>query len=172
MAMDKEKESKAMTARKPFVGMTQMEQEMERWFEDVIGWSGGWSGGLPWPRFGLPDWWRRRDVNPRQPAVEIAEDKEQVIVKAEIPGLKKEDIQVNLSDNLLTISGERKEETEKKEKGYYYSERSYGSFSRTIQLPAEVKTDKASAKFKDGVLEISLPKTEQAKQHEVTIKVE
>ena len=172
MATEKEKESKAITPRKPILGLTHLEQEMERWFDEVMGWSGGWSGGRPWSRFGLPDWWRRRDLFPRQPAVEISEEKEQVIVKAEIPGLKKEDIQVNLSDNLLTISGERKEEAEKKEKGYYYSERSYGSFSRTIQLPAEVKADKVNAKFKDGVLEISLPKTELAKQREVTIKVE
>ena len=95
-----------------------------------------------------------------------------MVVKAEIPGLKREEIQVSLSDSLLTISGERKEEVEKKEKGYFYSERSYGSFSRSIQLPAEVKTEKASAVFKDGVLEIRLPKTEQAKQRGVTIKVE
>jgi HSP20 family protein len=163
MATEKTKESKAITTR-PFAGLTQMEQEMERWFDDVM--------GRPWRRFGLPDWWRRRELIPRQPAVEISEEKEQVIVKAEIPGLKKEDIQVNLSDSMLTISGERKEEVEKKEKGYYYSERSYGSFRRSIQLPVEVKADKVSAVFKDGMLEIRLPKTEQAKQREVAIKVE
>ncbi|HUJ79624.1 MAG TPA: Hsp20/alpha crystallin family protein [Nitrospiria bacterium] len=164
MATETEKGSKAISERKPFSGLTQMEREMERWFDDMM--------GRPRFRLGLPDWWRRRELMPRQPAVEIAEDKEQVIVTAEIPGLKKGDIQVNLSDTLLTISGERKEETEKREKGYYYSERSYGSFTRSIQLPAEVKTDKASATFKDGVLEIRLPKTEQAKQREVTIKVD
>jgi len=163
MATEKAKESKTITPR-PFSGLTQMEQEMERWFDDVM--------GRPWRRFGLPDWWRRRELIPRQPAVEISEEKEQVIVKAEIPGLKREEIQVNLTDSLLTISGERKEEVEKKEKGYYYSERSYGSFRRSIQLPAEVKPDRVSASFKDGVLEIRLPKTEQAKQKGVTIKVE
>jgi len=164
MATEKAKESREIAARKPISGLTQMEQEMERWFDDVM--------GRPWRRLGLPDWWRRRELIPRQPAVELSEDKEQVIVKAEIPGLKKEDVQVHLSDSVLTISGERKEELEKKEKGYYYSERSYGSFNRSIQLPTEVRIDKASASFKDGVLEIRLPKTEQAKQREVTIKVE
>ena len=128
--------------------------------------------GRPWRRFGLPDWWRHRELIPRQPAVEISEEKDQVIVKAEIPGLKKEDLQVNLSNSLLTIRGERKQEEEKKGKGYYYSERSYGSFSRSIQLPAEVRSDKVSASFKDGVLEIRLPKTEEAKQRDVAIKVE
>jgi HSP20 family protein len=164
MATEKNKESRDVVPRKPFPALTQIEQEMERWFEDVLGRQGR--------RLGLPDWWRRRELVPRQPAVEITEEKEQVTVKAEIPGLKKEEIHVNLSDNLLTISGERKEEQEKKEKGYYYSERSYGSFSRAIQLPAEVKADKVSASFKDGVLEVKLPKTEQAKQREVAIKVE
>lgn len=164
MATEKVKESREIASRKPLSGLTQMEPEMERWFDDLT--------GRHWRRFGLPDWWRRRELIPRQPAVEISEDKETVIVKVEIPGLKKEELQVNLSDSLLTISGERKAEQEKKEKGYYYSERSYGSFSRSIQLPAEVKSDKVSASFKDGVLEVRLPKTEQAKQRGVTIKVE
>jgi HSP20 family protein len=78
---------------------------------------------------------------------------------------------VNLSDNLLTIHGEKKQEEEKKEKGYYYSERSYGSFSRSIQLPTDVQPEKVSASFKDGVLEIRLPKTEEVKRKEVKIKV-
>jgi HSP20 family protein len=141
-----------------------MEQEMERWIEDVM--------GRPGRRFRLPDWWGRREWIPRQPSVEIVEDKDQVIVKAELPGLKKEDLQINLSDSCLTIAGERKGEKEKKEEGYYYSERSYGSFCRSIQLPAEVKSDKVSASFKDGLVEVRLPKTEQAKQRAVAIKVE
>jgi HSP20 family protein len=153
-----------MTSAKPLGEPTQAEQEMERWFDEVM--------GRPWRRFGLPDWWRRRELVPRQPAIEIAEDKETVIVKAEIPGLKKEDLQVNLSNSLLTIRGERKQAAEKKGKGYYYSERSYGSFSRSIQLPTEVRSDKVSASFKDGVLEIRLPKTEEAKQRDVAIKIE
>jgi len=164
MATEKTKESLEIRPRRSLSGLTQMEQEMERWFDDFM--------GRPWRRLGLPDWWRRRELIPRQPAIEISEEKEQVIIKAEIPGLKKEELQVSLSDSFLTISGERKEEEEKKGKGYYYSERSYGSFSRSIQLPVEVKADKVSASFKDGVLEVRLPKTEQAKQQGVTIKVE
>ncbi|MEW6324561.1 MAG: Hsp20/alpha crystallin family protein [Nitrospirota bacterium] len=160
----KQEEGREMASRRPFSELTRMEREMERWFDDVL--------GGPWRRFGLPDWWRRRELIPRQPAIEISEDRDSLIVKAEIPGLKKEDLQVNLAEGLLTIRGERKHEEEKKEKGYFYSERSYGSFSRSIQLPAEVQSDKVNASFKDGVLEIRLPKTEQAKQREVSIKVQ
>ncbi len=165
MAMEKSKQQEGgeMTPRRASEP-TSMEQEMERLFDDML--------GRPWRRLGLPDWWRRRDLVPRQPAIEISEETDQVIVKAEIPGLKKEDLQVNLSEGLLTIRGERKHEEEKKEKGYFYSERSYGSFSRSIQLPTEVQSGKAGATFKDGILEIRLPKTEQARQRSVAIKVE
>jgi HSP20 family protein len=137
---------------------------MDRWFNDVL--------GRPWGKLALPDWWRRRELIPRQPAIEVTEDKDTVIVKAEIPGLKKEDLRVDLSNTLLTIGGERKQEQEKKGKGFYYSERSYGSFSRTIQLPADVLAEQASATFKDGILEVRLPKTEEAKRKAVKIKVE
>jgi HSP20 family protein len=137
---------------------------MERWFNEMI--------GRPWGKLALPDWWRRRELIPRQPAIEITDDKDTVIIKAEIPGLKKENLQVNLSDSLLTIGGERKQEQEKKGQGFYYSERSYGNFSRSIQLPSDVLADQASANFKDGILEVRLPKTEEAKRKAVKIKVE
>jgi len=149
---------------RPLSGPTSAGQELERWFSELT--------GRPWGKFALPDWWRRRELIPRQPAIEITEDKDSVIVKAEIPGLKKEQLQVNLSNSLLTIGGERKEEQEKKGKGFYYSERSYGSFSRSIQLPADVLAGQASADFKDGVLEVRLPKTEEAKRKAVKIKVQ
>jgi HSP20 family protein len=135
-----------------------MEQEMERMFEDVFGrswWPGRWV----------------REMRDRRPAIEVQEEKDAVVVKAEIPGMKKEDIEVNLSGDLLTIRGEKRQEEERKEKGYYYSERTYGGFSRSIQLPTDVQAEKVSAGFKDGVLEIRLPKTEEAKRKEVKIKV-
>ena len=100
------------------------------------------------------------------------EEKDDVVVKAEIPGMKKENLEINLSDSHLIIKGEKKQEEEVKKKGYYYSERSYGSFMRSIDLPNEVKSEKATANFKDGVLEVRLPKTEEAKRKEVKIKVE
>ncbi len=106
------------------------------------------------------------------PTVDLYEEKDDIVVKAELPGLEKEDIEVNLSDNRLTIRGEKKQEEEVKRENYYRSERSYGSFSRTLELPREVQTDKVKAAFKNGILEIRLPKTEEAKKKETKIKVD
>jgi HSP20 family protein len=98
--------------------------------------------------------------------------KDDIVVKAELPGMEKDNIEVNLSDNRLSIKGEKKQEGEVKKEGYYRSERSYGSFVRTLELPRKVQTDKVKAAFKSGILEIRLPKTEQAKKKETTVKVD
>jgi HSP20 family protein len=141
-----------------------MERAMERMADDVF--------GRHWFDFRWPERLRLRELELQEPAVEIAEEKDELVVKAEIPGIKKEDLEVNLSDHCLTISGEKKKEEEVKEKGYYYSERAYGSFCRSIELPTEVKSDKVSASFKNGVLEVHLPKTEEAKRKEVKVRVD
>lgn len=166
MATEKSKtqQGQNVPVGRPVAGPIPTDQEMDRWFGDVMGRS--------WGKLALPDWWRRRELVPRQPAIEITDEKDAVIVKAEIPGLKKENLQVSLSNSLLTIGGERKQEQEKKGKNFFYSERSYGSFSRSIQLPADVLAEQASATFKDGILEVRLPKTEEAKRKAVKIKVE
>jgi HSP20 family protein len=83
------------------------------------------------------------------------------IVRADLPGLRKENVKVEITDNVLTLSGERKEEKEEKREGYYRSERSYGSFYRQIPLPEGAKTDTATAEFKDGVLEITMQAPER-----------
>jgi HSP20 family protein len=93
-------------------------------------------------------------------------------VKAELPGMSKSDIEVTVSDSTLTLKGEKKKEEEVKEKEYYRCERAYGSFLRTVDLPAEVKAEGVKAIFKDGVLEIRLPKSEKAKQKEVRVQVQ
>ena len=140
------------------------EREIDRVFDDF-------RRLWPWPRlFGAERW--PAELQLRLPAVDVYEEGDEVVVKAEIPGMSKEDIQVNLSDSVLTITGEKKKEEEIKEHDYHRSERSFGSFSRTIQLPSEVKTDQAKATFKDGVLEVRLPKTEAAKQKTIKVKVE
>ncbi len=108
----------------------------------------------------------------RVPAVDLYEGKEEVVLKAEVPGLSKEDIKIDLTDSMVTISGEKKKEEEVKEEAYTYSERSYGSFSRSLQLPCAVKADKAKATFKNGILEVKLPKTEDAKKRHVTVKID
>lgn len=91
------------------------------------------------------------------PAVEVLEKGDKLLVRAEIPGVSKDDVSIDLTDDLLTIQGERGQESEDRGEGYYRSERSYGRFVRSIPLPEGVDTDKADAKFRDGVLEITLP---------------
>ncbi len=106
------------------------------------------------------------------PAVDIAENDNEIIVNAELPGCKAEDIDIAVQGNTLTISGEKKEQHEKKEKGYYHVERAYGSFRRELNLPAEVDTSKIDATCKDGVLTVRLPKAEQAKAVKVKVKTQ
>ena len=108
----------------------------------------------------------------RAPAVDLYEGEEEVVIKAEVPGLEKGDLKVDLTDSMLTISGEKKKEEDIKEEAYTYSERSYGSFSRSLQLPCAVKSDKAKATFKNGVLEVKLSKTEEAKKRHTTVKID
>jgi HSP20 family protein len=104
------------------------------------------------------------------PAIDIADNENEIIVKAEVPGCKAEDIDISVHGNTLTISGEKKAEEEKKEKGYYHLERSYGSFRRELGLPGEVESDKVEASCKNGVLTITLPKSAKAKAVKVKVK--
>ncbi len=94
------------------------------------------------------------------PRLDVAELKDRYEIKAELPGMDEKDIELTLEDGLLTISGEKKAETEEKEKGYYLKECSYGSFSRSVRLPDNISDDKIDAKFKKGVLTVKLPKKE------------
>ncbi|MCS7250584.1 MAG: Hsp20/alpha crystallin family protein [candidate division WOR-3 bacterium] len=106
------------------------------------------------------------------PLIDMYEKGNDIIVEAEIPGLEKEDLSVTVSENSLTIKGEIKKEKEVKEKDYYLCERSYGSFSRTIELPTEVDSEKAKASYKNGILKITLPKKQPEKKLETEIKIE
>lgn len=106
------------------------------------------------------------------PAVDVSEKEDRYIVKADLPGMKQEEIKVNLEDNVLTISGERKEEKEEKDekKRYHYYERSYGSFARSFTLPNTVKTEEIKAKYEKGVLHIEIPKAEAKKPKEIKVE--
>jgi HSP20 family protein len=161
---NKEPETKAIAPRRPLVDLARWERDMERMFDDF------------WGRRMRP-WWPERwsmpaalEISP--PAVDLYEEKDEIVVKAELPGMDKDNIEVNLSDHSLTIKGEKKKEEETKEENYYKSERSYGSFVRSIELPIEVQSDKVKATFKNGVLEVRLPKSEQAKAKEIKVKVD
>lgn len=105
------------------------------------------------------------------PAVDLFDDKENVVVRVELPGMKKEDIEISLHEGVLTIGGERKEEHKTKEAEMYRSERFLGRFQRTITLPSPVKADKVAATYKDGMLTVTLPKTEEAKPKQIEVKV-
>jgi HSP20 family protein len=105
------------------------------------------------------------------PSVDIYEDKDNFVVKAELPGMKKEDIDVSLHDGSLSISGERKSEEKVEDGEVYRSERYFGRFQRTVALPATVDAGKIKAQYQDGVLTVTLPKAEEAKPKQIDVQV-
>jgi HSP20 family protein len=141
-------------------------EEFERRFEDFF--------RRPFPFFG-PPWWprlRAPEMEEVVPSVDMFREGDDVVVKVELPGLKREEVEVNLTEDTLTISGEKKKERKVEKKDYYRMERSYGSFSRSVSLPPNVQTENARAQFRDGVLEIRIPGAEEAgkKARKVTIE--
>lgn len=103
-------------------------------------------------------------------AVDVYQTDKDVVVKANIPGVKPEDIDITVTGDVLTIKGEHKEEQKVERENYFYQERRFGSFNRSITLPVPVQTDKAEAKFENGVLELTLPKAEEAKARRIPIR--
>jgi HSP20 family protein len=134
-------------------------EEWERHFEDLLG------------RFFLPAALGRLPVEQREwaPAIEVFEKDDKFLVKAELPGIREEDIHVSAVGDTLTIRGERKAESEIKEEDYYCCERSYGSFFRSIALPSHVDKEKIEASHENGVLEISLPKIAEVKAKKIAV---
>ena len=116
----------------------------------------------------LPDWARLHEFEEQIPAVDVIDRDDEVLVRAQLPGLEKDQVEVTVADDYLTIRGEKREE--KEEKGEFYrSEIRYGSFSRTVHLPGTVDGEKAKAKYDAGLLEIRLPKVEKVKKRHVKI---
>jgi len=105
------------------------------------------------------------------PAVDISEHDDAYVVKVELPGVVKDDVKVVIQENQLTISGEKKQEKESRGANYHRVERSYGAFQRSFALPSMLKGEKIDATFKDGVLNINIPKAEEAKRKEIEVKV-
>jgi HSP20 family protein len=108
------------------------------------------------------------------PSIDVKEDNKEIIVKAELPGMEEKDVEVLLTENALTLQGEKKEEKEDKGEGYYHMERKYGSFHRVIPVSAGIDTNKVKATFKNGVLTVTIPKTEEekAKGKKITVGTE
>ena len=165
----KERENKALTTQRPAEIMPRT-LEMERLFEQMI--EDIWR--RPFPTLLRSErWWpSETDMTMRMPAVDVYEEKDDVVIKAEIPGLSKEDISVQVTDSTLTIKGEKKREEEVKEDDYYRCERSFGAFTRAVDLPCDVKAEQVKASFKNGVLEVRMPKTEEAKKKAITVKID
>lgn len=159
------KETKELVKTEPTKALSPFE-EMERMFEEFFRRPFSLIGPSWLPRLGLLE---REEISP---TVDIFEEGGDVVVKAELPGMKKEDIDVNITDDTITISGEKKKEEKVERKNYYRMERSHGSFTRSFRMPTEVQTDKAKANFKEGVLEVRIPKTEEAKKKEKKILIE
>jgi HSP20 family protein len=145
----------ALIRWEPSEALTSLRRDMDRLFEDF---------------FERGPFRSLRELGAWEPAVDVADTKDAVVVKAQVPGVSKENLQVNVTDDTLTLKGEMKEEEKKEEKNYYRRELRYGAFSRTIGLPATVQADKATAQLKDGVLEITIPKAEKAKVKEIPIQ--
>ena len=139
-----------ITPWRPFRGL----EEWERRFEDMLG---------------RPMWRLPVEEIGWMPAVDVLEKDDKFVVKAELPGMKEEDISVSVVGDTLTIKGEKKTETEVKEEDYYRCERAYGSFYRSIPLPSTVDAGKIEASYQDGVLEVTLPKAAEVKPKKIAV---
>jgi len=167
-ATESEKESKAVTTSRP-AEIFPRARDFERWFDRFL----EEFKRRPFPSF-LPSerWWPFEAVGARIP-IDVYEEQDDVVLKAELPGLSKEDINLRVMESSVTLDAEKKREEQIKESDYHRSERTFGTFSRTIDLPCEVKADLVKASFKNGVLEVRLPKTEEArKKQPITIKID
>jgi len=140
----------------PFDRFSTLRDEMNRLFD------------LTAPNYGVRE---DRLLGVWSPALDVFQDKDHVFVRCELPGMKKEDIDISLHEGTLTISGERKQEREVKEGDGYRSERFFGRFHRSITLPVPVKADGVSAQYKDGILAITLAKAEEAKAKHIAVQV-
>jgi len=139
----------------PVREMVTLRDAMDRLFDEAF--------TRPW---GLTDGGRLAAV----PSVDMFETENDVVIKAVLPGMKAEDVDINVTGEMLTIKGETKEKNEIKEKAYHIREQRWGSFERSLVMPTTVLSDKAKAEFEDGILTITLPKAEQVKPKTITVK--
>jgi HSP20 family protein len=144
----------------PFRSLQRFADEMDRMFDDV-GLGRRWRGSPGWQGTTSFAW---------APQVDVFQKDNELTIRADLPGLKKDDVSVDLSDDAVTITGDRRRESEEEREGYYRSERSYGSFYRVVPLPEGAITEQAKAHFRDGVLEITMPvpPTARARRLEIT----
>jgi HSP20 family protein len=141
-------------------------EDMERWFEEM------WRS--PFSAFRAPFWvgTRTTELEDFSPSVDMYETDHELVVKCDIPGVKKNDIKLDVTHDLLTISGEKSKEEKVEKANYYRYESTYGKFSRSFQLPEGLDIDKAKAHFENGVLEIKIPKSPEAERMSKPISIE
>jgi HSP20 family protein len=155
----------AATEFRPLVNLR---REIDRLFDD---WGSPWRMPSPRGLFDVEPFWRGEISWGKVPAVDVTDTEKAYEITAELPGLDEKNVEVKLSNGVLTIKGEKKEEKEEKKKDYYLSERRYGSFQRSFSVPDGVDADKITASFKNGVLTVTLPKTAEAKKSEKKIAI-
>lgn len=140
-------------------------EDFERFFEQIA--PRMWLRSMRWPRaLGLES----EEMQKWAPSVDVIEREKEIVVKAEVPGVRKEDVHVSLSGNLMTIKGETRHEEKEEKEDYYRCEISRGAFSRMLTLPADVDEKNAKAELRDGVLMVTLPKLEQEKKTDIEIE--
>ena len=159
--LTKRERNRYPATREPESRMMSLRDEMDRLFDDFL------------TGFGTPVGAAAHPLAAREfmPQVDVSETDGQVKVSAELPGMTEQDINVELDEDMLTISGEKKEEEEKEKGGRYWRETAYGHFSRDVPLPTGVDTDNAKASFKNGKLRVIVPKSEQAKQKRKPLEI-
>ena len=138
-----------------------LQQEMDRFFN-------GWLSDRAWPSRGD---WLAPFSGDMVPSVDLRETEGAYVLAAEVPGVKKEDLDVTFQGSVVTLSGERREEKERDERGYHRRESAFGSFKRSVELPGEVQADAVTAELKDGVLTLTFPKAEDRKANNRKIEV-
>ena len=150
----------AIVRWEPFRDLVSLQDRMNRLFDDSFRGAARTGGDDDWALGG--SW---------APAVDIFEHEGNIVLKAELPGVDAKDVDVRVENNVLTLRGERKLDSEVRKESYHRVERTYGAFSRSFTLPTVVDTDKIKAEVKDGVLRVTLPKREEAKPKQISISV-
>ncbi len=168
MSKSKDKDITVKNSKEPASSrMVNPFEEMDRLFENFMG--RGWMRPF---RFDHPMWsdWTSPIERKLLPRVDVIERDKEVVLRAQVPGVDKKDLSVSVSDNMVTIKGETSHESKEEKGDYFRRECSHGSFTRTIPLPHDVDGNQARAVFKDGMLELTVPKRGQSKKREVTIE--
>jgi HSP20 family protein len=156
MAMERWRPFGGVDRWEPFRNLVDIQGEVNRLFDSLAGrpMAGAPAAGRPW-----------------LPAVDMHETKDDLVLRVEVPGVREKDVAVSITGDLLTIRGERRWDDESKDQKFLHVERVYGQFERMIQLPMAVQADKVKAAYRDGVLEIKLPKAEELKPREIKIEI-